>query len=114
MALEIVPDFIVSDIMMPEKDGIEMLQDIKKNATISHVPVVLLTAKTNIESKLSGLTYGADDYITKPFSVPYFKARISNLIEQRRLLQAYFVSSMASGNKGFQPSQIVISSHDEE
>ncbi len=114
MALEIVPDFIVSDIMMPEKDGIEMLQDIKKNATISHVPVVLLTAKTNIESKLSGMSYGADDYITKPFSVPYFKARISNLIEQRRLLQAYFVSGMANGNKGFQPSQIVISSHDEE
>ena len=90
IALRSLPDFILSDIMMPEVDGIELLQKIRTNAETSHIPLILLTAKTNIESKLEGLDYGADDYITKPFSVKYLRARIDNIIQQRqRLYNAY-------------------------
>lgn len=84
------PDFILSDIMMPEVDGIELLQMIRENDTTSHIPFILLTAKTNIESKLDGLTYGADDYITKPFSVKYLKARIKNIMQIRHNLYRYY------------------------
>lgn len=81
-----VPDFIVSDIMMPEMDGTELLQKIRSTTEISHIPVILLTAKTDMESKLDSLDYGADDYITKPFSVKYLRARIENIIRQRKRL----------------------------
>jgi len=91
-----IPDFIVSDIMMPHMDGIELLQRLKSNINTSHIPVVLLTAKTAIENKVEGLTYGADDYITKPFSVQYFRARINNLLEQRKRLQEVFRSQLTT------------------
>jgi signal transduction histidine kinase/ligand-binding sensor domain-containing protein/DNA-binding NarL/FixJ family response regulator len=85
-----LPDFVVSDIMMPEMDGILLLQKLKEDFLTSHIPVILLTAKTTIESKLEGLTYGADDYITKPFNISYFKARIRNLFDQRKRLQEIY------------------------
>lgn len=85
-----LPDFILSDIMMPEMDGVELLQHIRGNLETSHIPLILLTAKTDIESKLSGLDYGADDYITKPFSVKYLRARIDNIIEQRKRLYEFY------------------------
>jgi DNA-binding response OmpR family regulator/anti-sigma regulatory factor (Ser/Thr protein kinase) len=93
-ARKTLPDFVVSDIMMPGMDGIELLQKLKEDFLTSHIPVVLLTAKTTIESKLEGLTYGADDYITKPFNIPYFKARIRNLFEQRKRLQEIYRSRL--------------------
>ncbi|MEN9918844.1 MAG: hypothetical protein RL662_1280 [Bacteroidota bacterium] len=86
LAQEQIPDFIVSDIMMPQTNGIELLQQIRKNNNTSHIPFILLTAKSNIESKLEGLDYGADDYITKPFNVVYFRARIDNILKQRKRL----------------------------
>jgi len=92
-AKEVNPDFIVSDIMMPNIDGIELLQRLRNDDATSHIPIVLLSAKTDTESKLSGLSHGADDYLTKPFSVSYFKARIANLLEQRQRLQAFFKQS---------------------
>lgn len=85
-AIEKIPDFIISDIMMPEIDGLEFLQMIRKQTETSHIPFILLSAKADIESKLNGLDYGADDYITKPFSVNYLKARIDNIIRQRKAL----------------------------
>ncbi len=97
-ALELVPDFIVSDIMMPRMDGVQLLQQIKTHVNTSHIPFILLTAKSNIESKLEGLSYGADDYITKPFNVPYFRARIENLLQQRRRLQEIYKSELVPGH----------------
>ena len=85
-----LPEFILSDIMMPEMDGVEFLKQIRNNPETSHIPFILLTAKTDIESKLSGLDYGADDYITKPFSVKYLRARIENIIEQRKRLYEFY------------------------
>lgn len=90
VALNELPDFILSDIMMPETDGVEFLQLIRNNADTSHIPFILLTAKTDMETKLTSLDYGADDYITKPFSVKYLKARIENIIQQRKLLYDVF------------------------
>ena len=97
-------------------DGVELLEKIKTTLSTSHIPVILLTAKTTIESKLEGLSCGADDYITKPFSVPYFKARIVNLIQQRKQLQELFRNNLntATGNVEFSPQPFTFSSQDEQ
>lgn len=89
-ALELIPDFIVSDIMMPEINGIEFLENIRKNILTSHILFLLLTAKTTLDSKLDGFEHGADEYITKPFSVSYFKVRVKNLLQRRSELQGYY------------------------
>lgn len=89
-ALELIPDFIVSDIMMPEVDGIELLERVRSNIHTSHILFLLLTAKTTLDSKLEGFGQGADEYITKPFSVSYFKARVKNLLQRRSELQRYY------------------------
>lgn len=89
-ALELIPDFIVSDIMMPETDGIELLENVRNNILTSHVLFLLLTAKTTLESKLEGFEHGADEYISKPFSVSFFKARVKNLLCRRSELQKYY------------------------
>ena len=95
-ALKFLPDIIVSDVMMPEKDGISMMRELRADMTTSHIPIVLLTAKTSIESKLEGLEYGADDYITKPFSATYLKARVRNLLVQRQKLQELYRENLMS------------------
>lgn len=89
-ALKYLPDIIISDVMMPVKDGITMTRELRGEMTTSHIPIVLLTAKTSIESKLEGLEYGADDYITKPFSAIYLKVRVKNLLAQRQKLQELY------------------------
>jgi signal transduction histidine kinase/DNA-binding response OmpR family regulator len=112
-AQEWIPDVIVSDIMMPGLNGVELLQRLKNELITSHIPVVLLTAKTTIESRLEGLEHGADDYITKPFSVPYFSARIRNLLEQRERLQALYRSQLPVARPGFEPKKPEITRQDD-
>lgn len=114
LAIKNHPDFIISDIMMPRMDGIELLKKLRNDINTSHIPIILLTAKTNIESKLEGMTYGADDYITKPFSIPYFKTRISNLLEQRKRLQEIFNKGVLGNIKEYNPKPYLISNQDEE
>ena len=91
-----LPDFIISDIMMPEVDGLEFLQNIRNNNETSHIPFILLSAKADIESRLEGLKYGADDYITKPFSVKYLKARIGNIIARRKNIYESYLYNAGS------------------
>lgn len=102
-ALKYLPDIIISDVMMPLKDGIELTRELRAELTTSHIPIILLTAKTTIESKLEGLEYGADDYITKPFSATYLQARVENLLVQRQKLQSLYRDSLmnvaVSGNE---------------
>lgn len=87
-AVSLIPDIIVSDIMMPEMDGIEMCRQVKNNVCTCHIPVVLLTAKDSLHDKEEGYAVGADSYITKPFSASLLKIRIKNLIEARKNISA--------------------------
>ena len=87
-------DFIISDLMMPEMDGIELSRKVKDDFTISHIPFLMLTAKTAREAKLESLRNGVDDYILKPFDEEILKARITNLLENRKRYQQRFKMSM--------------------
>lgn len=96
-ALEILEqeyvNLVISDIMMPEMDGLELCRELKSNLQYSHIPVILLTAKTNLESKIEGLEQGADAYIEKPFSVEYLRVNVANLLSNRERLRRRFIES---------------------
>ena len=81
------PDIVVTDQMMPEMDGLEMLQSIRKDFQISHIPVIILTAKNDEGAKTKAITLGANAYITKPFSKEYLLARIDQLLAERKLFR---------------------------
>ena len=90
LANEIVPDLIVSDVMMPVMNGLEFCQRVKSNLATSHIPVILLTARALSQHQIEGYESGADAYITKPFSSDLLLARISNLLKSRQLLKGVF------------------------
>jgi signal transduction histidine kinase/DNA-binding response OmpR family regulator/ligand-binding sensor domain-containing protein len=108
MALENIPDLILSDMMMPEMDGFELCTKIRGEETTSHIPFVLLTARTAIEDRLEGFELGADEYLTKPFNVNELHVRINNLLEQRRNLRERFGKEIK-----VQPKDITVTSVDE-
>ncbi len=86
-------NLVVSDIMMPEMDGLELCDYLKSELDYSHIPIILLTAKTTLQAKIEGMKSGADAYIEKPFSVEYLKVCISNLLSNREKLRASFANS---------------------
>lgn len=96
-ALEILKEnavqLVISDVMMPVMDGFELCRIIKTNFDYSHVPVILLTAKNTLQSKIEGLELGADAYIEKPFSPEYLQVQIANLLTNRNKIKEYFASS---------------------
>lgn len=89
MAFSQIPDIIISDIMMPEMDGIQMTKILKENIRTSHVPIILLTAKTSVNDQEEGYDSGADSYLTKPFSAKLLQSRIKNILAGRRRLAEY-------------------------
>jgi len=89
-AIALIPDLVISDLMMPVMDGFAVCEALKSNELTAHIPVILLTAKAGIASKLTGLRTGADDYLTKPFHTEELLTRMENLIELRRKLSAHY------------------------
>lgn len=85
-----IPDLVVSDVMMPQMNGLELCSRLKQSTATSHIPVVLLTARTLDEQRIAGYEHGADAYITKPFSAPLLLARIHNLLQSRKQLKQVF------------------------
>ena len=91
-ALEQVPDLIISDVMMPEKDGFELCDTLKNDERTSHIPIILLTAKADFDSKIRGLKKGADAYLTKPFEPEELQVRLEKLLESKERLQAKYAN----------------------
>jgi signal transduction histidine kinase/DNA-binding response OmpR family regulator/ligand-binding sensor domain-containing protein len=106
-AREIIPDLIISDVMMPGRDGYELSRELKTNIDTSHIPIILLTAKASEESIIKGLETGADDYVTKPFNTKMLRIRIKNLIDLRSHLQQTVKREMT-----MQPAVISVSQND--
>ena len=96
---EEIPDFIITDIMMPRMDGIELIRHIKENVNTCDIPLIILSAKSSVEDRIQCLQLGIDDYIPKPFSSDYLKSRIENLIRQRKVLQSAFLSKYGAQPK---------------
>lgn len=94
LAKEFLPDIIVSDLMMPVMSGDVFLKEVRNDIETSHIPFVLLTAKTDQVTKIENINLGVDDYITKPFSPAYLLSKIENLIEQRRKLQLKYLNGL--------------------
>jgi signal transduction histidine kinase/DNA-binding response OmpR family regulator/streptogramin lyase len=107
-AFDIIPDLIISDLIMPEMDGIEFCKEIKKDQRTSHIPIIILTAHGSHFNKVQGYEIGADDYVTKPFSSDLLSLRIENLLKNRKDLQSKF-----SREVRLQPKDLPISSMDE-
>ena len=97
MARRIVPDLIISDIMMPVMDGLEFCNLLKQDKAISHIPVILLTARSLDDQRVEGYEHGADAYITKPFSLRLLRSRIDNLIQSRKKLSQQLLNSDENG-----------------
>jgi signal transduction histidine kinase/DNA-binding response OmpR family regulator len=94
MALESMPDLVISDVMMPEMNGIDLCAELKHNMATSHIPVILLTARASEAYELGGLKTGADDYITKPFNPLIVQMRIRNILDNRRKLTAFYLKKV--------------------
>ncbi|PTR01664.1 two component regulator with propeller domain [Mucilaginibacter yixingensis] len=111
-AEQLIPDLIISDVMMPNMDGIAMLDALKNQVNTSHIPVVLLTARSSVEHQIEGLKFGADFYVTKPFNTGHVIALVENLIKQRRQLFNGYLSGKSLVQLA--PGEILITPKDEQ
>ncbi len=104
MSINEIPDIIISDIMMPGMDGVELCRRLKTDDRTSHIPIILLTASSSEESTLEGLQNGADDYIPKPFNTSILKARVFNIYQSRLLLRRKFIKDPEASVNEISPS----------
>lgn len=107
-ALKSIPDIIICDVMMPEIDGFEYCRRIRKDERTSHIPIILVTALGSREHEIEGLSYGADDYIPKPFDLGILQTKVENILTLRQSLQQKYTSELL-----LQPKNILLSSPDE-
>ncbi len=106
IAIDMIPDLIVTDVMMPFVDGFELVNKLRCNENTSHIPVIMLTAKADVGSKIEGLQQGADAYLEKPFNKEELLVRIKKLLEMRKNLQQYYLKK--AGIQGDLPAQTVV------
>ncbi|MBD0835982.1 response regulator [Aestuariibaculum suncheonense] len=106
-AVKLIPDIIISDIMMPKTDGIMLCSTLKQDELTSHIPIILLTAKSGTPNEIEGLKTGADDYIEKPFHTQKLKIKVQNLIESRRKLQQRY-------SQNFELTEIAVTSAEQQ
>lgn len=120
-AQQYIPDLIISDIMMPVMDGLDMVKAIKADHDTCHIPIIVLSAKSSLDDRIAGLEQGIDDYITKPFSSTYLKTRILSLLRQRQQLQELYLSKLSehtqeenNNTNEWEPSQPQVTPYDEQ
>jgi signal transduction histidine kinase/ligand-binding sensor domain-containing protein/DNA-binding response OmpR family regulator len=111
LALEEIPDVIISDVMMPLMDGISMTRQLKSDAKTSHIPIILLTARTSLIFKVEGLETGADDYVNKPFNPKVLQLKVRNLIRARETMRKAFRDN---DTLAIEPRRVTLTSTDEE
>ena len=92
IAAEIIPDLIITDVMMPVMDGFELVKKLRSDEHTSHIPIIMLTAKADMESKMQGIQYGADAYLAKPFNIEELQIRVKKLLELRKNLQQFYLN----------------------
>lgn len=114
-----MPDMIVTDLMMPEMDGIELINHIRNDFSTSHIPIIMFTAKHESDTHLKAMKYGADGYMAKPFTMELLVARIDNLLDSRRRIIANMASAVMEGagkkaKVSLAPAEVVITDRDEE
>ncbi len=108
LAVKLIPDVIISDILMPDVDGYEFCRHIKKDERTSHIPLLLLTALHSREHEIEGLSCGADDYLTKPFDISILQTKIENIMSMRKALKEKFTREII-----LKPSNVTVASPDE-
>ena len=106
MAKETLPDAIITDVVMPEMDGFEFCKTIKTDTSTSHIPVMMLTARTTIENRIEGIENGADAYMIKPFDLKLLKLRLSQLITSRQLIFDKFFGAISGADEKINSNSI--------
>ncbi len=109
-----IPDLIISDLMMPNMDGMELLSHIRKNISSSHIPFIILSAKSAVENQLSGFEKGADAYVTKPFSTSYLLSRVKSLLFQQQRIQEFYQNNTSQKTLSIEPDVIEVTSLDKQ
>lgn len=92
-AIQLLPNTVICDLMMPRMDGFEFCKAMKTDERTSHIPIIMLTAKANTESRIEGFEIGADDYLTKPFNTEEIQARVKNLLDKQEKLKQYYTNN---------------------
>jgi signal transduction histidine kinase/AraC-like DNA-binding protein len=113
---EMLPDIIISDVVMPVMDGLDMVKKIKENSNTCHIPIILLSSKASLDDRIKALERGIDDYITKPFSASHLITRIQALLEQRKFLQDYYLNKFGknqTSDADLSHESPIIASYDE-
>ena len=110
LAVKIMPDLIITDVMMPKLNGLELCKKLKSDVKTSHIAVIILSAKSRIENEIEGLELGADDYLGKPFSLSLLKTRIKSIIELRRRMRDFYTTGIIDQA----PSEFKLNKNDED